>query len=222
MEKEKPILATNMDGFLIKHEAFWGAPHRMGFDRLILLTKDPSLKRWVGKADYFTGVDEAMKKIMPNATDEERTAQVRKWYQEDVVFYIKENPQAVFKEAVERLKELKKTEKYTLALVTTNSKEYVNEILEAANLQGVYDIIFAINLSDKPKKESLYKKFIKEYGKPLVYIAGKNGETFDKMLNLGIITVYVTWDKFEEDVAKKADKIANSPEELIQVISQLP
>jgi len=221
-KQKKPIIATNIDGFLIKREAFWGGPHRIGFDRLIMLTKDPSLKQWVGKPDYFKGVDIAMKKIMPDATDEERTAQVRKWYQEDVVFYIKENPQVVFKEVVEKLKELKNTGKYILALVTLNSKEYIEEILDAAGLKGVYDIIFATNLEDKPKKEDLFQNFINNYGKPIVYIAGKNGETFDKMLNLGVITLYATWDKFDEEIAKRADKMASNPEELYEIISQLP
>jgi len=40
------------------------------------------------------------------------------------------------------------------------------------------------------------------------------------MLELGIITIYVTWDKFEEEIAKKANKTVNTPKELVQVISQ--
>ena len=68
---EKPILATNIDGFLIEHSAFI-EPHRIWFDRAILLTKDDSLKKWKGHPEYFKGVNEAMKKIMPDASKEER------------------------------------------------------------------------------------------------------------------------------------------------------
>ncbi len=73
---EKPILATNIDGFLIKHEAFI-EPHRVWFDRAILLTKDSSLNQWKGHPEYFKGVNLAMEKIMPTASKEKRTSQAR-------------------------------------------------------------------------------------------------------------------------------------------------
>ena len=88
---EKPILATNLDGFLIDHKVFI-EPHNLWFDRAIFLTKDVSLEKWKGNKNYFLGVDEAMKKIMPNATKKERTARAREWYQEDIISYIKLHP----------------------------------------------------------------------------------------------------------------------------------
>ena len=214
----KPILATNIDGFLIKHSAFF-EPHRTWFDRAILLTKNAELKSWKGREDYFKGVDEAMKQIMPKATEKERTEQARKWYQEDVVYYIKENPEVVRKELIENLKALKA--KYRLALVTTNTKEYIDQILESAGLQNIFDIVFAIDLAEKPDKEKLFESFIKKYGKPMAYIAGKNGDRFEKLISFGIITIYAPFDKFDPETAKEADKTARNSEELIEIIKSL-
>lgn len=74
---EKEVLATNIDGLLVKHEVFV-EPHRAWFDRAIKLTGDKSLEKWKGREDYFKGVDIAMKKISPNASEKERTAKARK------------------------------------------------------------------------------------------------------------------------------------------------
>jgi hypothetical protein len=73
----KPILATNIDGLLIRHEAFI-EPHKAWFDRAIKKTGDKSLGEWKGRTDYFLGVDKAMEKLMPKASKEERTEQARK------------------------------------------------------------------------------------------------------------------------------------------------
>ena len=91
----KPVLATNIDGFLIKHEAFV-KPHEAWFDRAVKLTGDKTLAEWKGKKNYFLGVDKAMEKIMPLATPRERTEQARKWYQEDVVDYIKKHKEVIY------------------------------------------------------------------------------------------------------------------------------
>ena len=47
--------------------------------------------------------------------------------------------------------------KYTLALVTTNTKEYISHILEAASLESIYDIIYAVEASVKPQREKLFE-----------------------------------------------------------------
>lgn len=85
---EKPILTTNIDGLLLEHDIFF-EPHKDWFKRAIEKTRDNSLEKWIGKEDYFLGVNEAMKKIMPDSSKEEQTAQARKWYQKDVINYIK-------------------------------------------------------------------------------------------------------------------------------------
>jgi len=130
----KEILATNIDGFSIKHQAFV-KPHKAWFDRVITLTKDKSLAKWKNREDYFKGVNIAMKKILPKASKEKRTAQARQWYQKDVLNYIKSHPNIVYRKPVKILKKLKL--KYTLALITTNTKEYIQKILKTAKLEGI-------------------------------------------------------------------------------------
>ena len=211
---EKPILATNIDGSLINHEAFF-EPHRIWFDRAILLTKDESLNKWKGQKDYFIGVDKAMEKIIPNATKEERTTQARKWYQEDVIHYIKNHPELVNTKVKEIFLKLKS--KYRLALVTSNTKEHINEILVAANLKKVFDIIFATDISEKPVKSVLFEKFTKQYGKSLVYIAAKNREAWEDCSRLSIITVYAGWDKPVPELEKKADIVLKDKNMLLKL-----
>ncbi len=185
----KPILATNLDGFLIKHEAF-SEPHKAWFKRAISLTKNKSLDKWIGREDYFKGVDEAMKEIMPNATSEERTEQARKWYQEEVLVYIKSHPEVVYRTVAKELIKLKK--KYTITLITSNSRDYIEKILSASNLDKVYSIIFSTETSEKPDKKRIIKRFINTYEKPVAYLTGKSEE---KIPGVGTKVICVDWKK---------------------------
>ena len=180
---EKPIIATNIDGLLIEHSAFT-EPHRKWFERAIKKTGDESLRRWIGADPYFPGVDIAMEKIMPDATPEQRTAQARTWYQEDVVKYLKEHPETIKKDLAEKLKSLK--EKYKLILLTTNTRDYINKIIEVSHLHGIYDDIIASDKEKEPDREELIKELIEQYGKPKYYITGKeDSKTIVRFENLG-------------------------------------
>ena len=181
-----------------------------------MLLKDPSLKHWIGKKDYFKGVNEIMKRIMPNASDKQRTKQARDWYQQDVINYIKFNQETVFKNIAKTLIKLK--DKFTLALITTNTKEHIHQILEAANLKGIYDIIFATSSSEKPDKADLFQKFSKQYGNPKYYFASRSKEAFEECLKLGSICVYVTWDELNSEIEKLADKTINNEKEMEQLL----
>jgi len=209
---EKPILATNIDGFLIKHNAFI-EPHKAWFDKAIKLTGDKTLEKWKGKKDYFRGVDLAMEKIMPKASSKERTTQAREWYQESVIDYIKsENSKLIYHEVVDSLKKLK--QKFTLALITVNTKEYINDILDAAHLTGIYDIIYATPSSEKPDKSKIFQGFTKKYGKPKYYVAARSKEAFEECLRLGTLCIYVSWDEFNPEIAEIANDQAKNPREL--------
>ncbi len=74
---EKPILTTNIDGLLLDNDVFI-EPHRDWFKRAIEKTGDKSLKEWIGKENYFLGVNKAMQQIMPKSSKEEQTNQARK------------------------------------------------------------------------------------------------------------------------------------------------
>jgi phosphoglycolate phosphatase-like HAD superfamily hydrolase len=181
---EKSIISTNIDGLLIEHKAFV-EPHKAWFERAIKKTKDNSLRKWIGREDYFLGVNEAMEKILPNAPKEERTKTARKWYQEDVVKYIKSHPEVVKNDIADKLISLK--EKYKLILVTSNTKDYINKILKASRLENVYDFIIASKTEEEPNKEKLIEELINKYGKPKYYITGKPEDKINiKFEELGI------------------------------------
>ncbi len=181
---EKPIIATNIDGLLIEHSAFI-EPHRKWFERAIEKTGDESLRKYIGADPYFPGVNIAMEKIMPDATPEQRTAQARTWYQEDVIKYIKEHPEIIKKNVAEKLKALK--EKYKLILLTTNTQDYINKIIEVSHLHGIYDDIIASNTEKEPDREELIKELKEQYQQPKYYFTGKEDQkTITRFESLGI------------------------------------
>lgn len=167
----KPILATNLDDLLIKHEAFV-EPHKLVWGRLIEKTGNKDLAKWINKKDYFIGVNLAMDQIMPQATKEEKTLQVRTWYQEEVIKYIQSNPNCVNRPIADRLKQLKT--RYCLVLMTSNTEKYIGRILTSAGLNKLYDSIVASETEQEPKKEDLIESLIAKYGKPKYYLTGKD------------------------------------------------
>jgi len=180
----KPIIATNIDDLLIKHEAFV-EPHKAIWGRLIEKTGNKDLAKWIGKKDYFIGVNLAMDRIMPNGTREEKTLQVRTWYQEEVIKYIQNNPDCINRHIAERLKQLKT--KYMLILITTNTQQHINKILDAAGLTRLYDLIIASETEKEPDKSELIDTLIEERGKPRYYLTGKDDpEIIEKLKKLEI------------------------------------
>lgn len=178
-QKEKPILVTNIDDLLIDHSAFT-EPHKYWFERAISKTKDSSFKKWIGREDYFLGVNEAMDKLLPNASKEEKTAQARRWYQEDVIKYISIHPEVIKKDIAKKLFSIK--EKYKIILLTTNTKDYTYNILKISKLEKIYDDIIASNTEEEPNKEILLERLIKKYGKPKYYLTGKLDDKINNSL----------------------------------------
>ena len=207
----KPIIATNADRFLIAHKAFV-EPHKKWFDMAIKKTGDKSLEKWKGREDYFKGVNEAMLKIMPKATQEEQTRQAREWYQEYVIEYIKTHPECIYKKVIEVLKKLKV--KYRLALITTNTEDHIQKILKTIGISDLYDIIIASPIGKEPKKSELLLKFIDKYKEPKIYITGKNGPTIHTFNENKIPTIYTTWDGKDEEIAKLATRVIKNPIEI--------
>ena len=170
MLKSKPLLATNIDDLLIKHEAF-SEPHKTVWAELIQKTGNKDLAQWIGKKDYFIGVNLAMDQLMPEATREEKTLQVRTWYQEAVIKYIRNNPHCIDRQIAKRLKQLKI--RYQLVLLTSNTKKYISRILSSAGLSGLYDAVIASETEQEPKKADLVETLFTKYGKPEYYLTGK-------------------------------------------------
>lgn len=211
---QKPILATNLDGFLIDHSAFI-EPHRIWFDRAILLTKDNSLKEWKGHPQYFKGVNIAMEKIMPDFSKEEQTKKAREWYQEDVAHYISIHPEVINKKLIETLNKLK--EKFRLALITTNTKEHIKQILKVANLTDIYEIVHASSSKDEPNKQNVFQEFKEKYGEPKYYIASRSKEAFEECLKIGAICIYFAPDEIDPEIKSTASKTIKSYKELLTI-----
>lgn len=167
----KPILATNIDDLLIKHEAF-SEPHKTVWAELIKKTGNKDLAKWISKKDYFIGVNLAMDQIMPKATREEKTLQVRTWYQEAVIKYIQDNPNCIDGRIAGRLKQLKT--RYMLILLTSNTQKHIDKILASAGLAKLYDAVIASETEQEPKKADLIETLFAEYGKPKYYLTGKD------------------------------------------------
>jgi len=194
---EKRILVTNIDSLLIEHEAFI-EPHKDCFERAIKKTKDNSLRKWIGREDYFLGVNEAMEKILPHSSKEERTKTARRWYQQDVVKYITSHPEVVKKDIANKLISLK--ERYKLILLTTNTTDYINKILRASKLDKIYDNIIASKTEEEPNKEKLVNELIEKYGKPEYYLTGKLEDSINKYLEK--LEIKVITKKFTKNKVK--------------------
>jgi phosphoglycolate phosphatase-like HAD superfamily hydrolase len=194
---EKRILVTNIDSLLIEHEAFI-EPHKDWFERAIKKTKDNSLRKWIGREDYFLGVNEAMEKILPHSSKEERTKTARRWYQQDVVKYITSHPEVVKKDIANKLISLK--ERYKLILLTTNTTDYINKILRASKLDKIYDNIIASKTEEEPNKEKLVNELIEKYGKPEYYLTGKLEDSINKYLEK--LEIKVITKKFTKNKVK--------------------
>ena len=208
---EKPILATNIDGFLINHSAFI-EPHRIWFDRIILLTKDESFNKWKGHPEYFKGVNQAMKKVLPDASKKQRTTQARKWYQEDVIHYIKLHHEVVNVKLKRILMKLKN--KFKLALITTNTKEHIKEILKVTNLENLYEIIHASSSEEEPNKAKVFEEFKQKYGTPKYYIASRSKEAFEECVKIGALCIYFAPEEINPEIKTIANKTITKPKEI--------
>ena len=181
---EKPVIATNIDDLLLKHEAFY-EPHRAWFEMAIQKTGDESLRKWIGHEKYWDGIDVATKKIFPEASKKERDRWARTHYQEFVIEYINSNPGCIMKAVAEKLQDLK--ERYRLVLFTTNTGDHIGKILEVSGLSGIYDGIIASKTDEEPNKDNLLQELIESYGRPAYYITGKAEDGINKKFeSLGV------------------------------------
>lgn len=173
---EKPILATTLAGLFIKKEA-WDKAHIDWYKEAAKKLNDASVIKWADKPDYFKGVDEVMQRLYPNLTEEKRTILARRMFFDSIIRYIQENPSTKNSDVIKYFNLLKK--KYRLALITSNTKPALNKILSATNLSDLFDIIEASEETEKDDKIAVFNRFVKKYGKPIIYIGGDRKDSFD-------------------------------------------
>jgi len=200
----KPIIATTLSGLFIKTTP-WKEAHKKWFEQIIKETGDDSFRQWINREDYFEGVNLAMTRIMPDASKEERTKEARKRFMQAVVGCIKENKGPVNKDVADFFISLK--EKYSLALITTNTKDFINKILDMTKLSNLFDIIEASESSEEDDKAAVFERFIKKYGKPLIYIGGDRKDSYDFCKQRNILCAFANLEGAEDMGVKTAHNL---------------
>src|SRR3989344_5813108 len=98
-----------------------------------------------------------------------------------------------FQQASKKLKS-----KYEIALITTNTAEAINRILKIINLEDLFDIIEASNPDEKDDKTIVFDRFIRIYGKPILYIGGDRKDSFDYCKQHSIRAVFANLEDKED------------------------
>ena len=212
---DKPIIATTLSGLFVKHEP-WDKAHVLWYKKAAEKLKDASVNKWANRSDYFKGVDEVMKRIYPDLSDEERTIKARETFFNSVCDYVKKYPRVKNNSIIKYFDSLKKS--YRLALITTNIKSALKKIIEIAGLTDFFDIIEASMPDEKDDKRIGFERFIKKYGKPLIYIGGERKDSFDYCKEKGIPCIFANFEK-QPDI-EGIESVRNL-EELKQKLSKL-
>ena len=195
MKQEKPIIATTLSGLFIKKEA-WDKAHILWYQEAARKLQDDSILEWINRLDYFKGVDEVMQRLHPELTEEERTRAARKTFFDSVIQFIQENPGTKNKEIINYFQELKS--RFTLALVTTNTKQALDKILAATGLSELFDLVETSDETEKDDKRAVFERFVKKHGKPVIYIGGDRKDSFDYCKENKIPCIYANLEKAEE------------------------
>jgi hypothetical protein len=173
---EKPIIAITISGLLIKSDP-WKKAHIKWFNWASEELKNPSIKEYSSKDNYFQYVDEVMKKLFPLLSEEKRTIKARELFFDMVCNGIKENTELINKKVIENLRKLKN--QFKIALITTNNLESVNKITKIAKINDFFDIIETSNTDEKDDKRLVFERFISKYGKPQLYVGGDRKDSYD-------------------------------------------
>ena len=212
---EKPIVAATLSGLFLKHEP-WDKAHVLWYKKAAEKLNDESVNKWANRSDYFKGVDEVMKRIYPKLSDDERTIKARETFFDSVCDYVRKYPEARNNGIINYFNSLKKS--YRIALITTNTKSALERILSSASLTDFFDIIEASMPDEKDDKRIVFERFIKKYGKPLVYIGGNRKDSFDYCREKGISCIFAN---IEKQLGIEGVESAHNLKELKQKLSRI-
>ncbi len=226
---EEPIISTTLSGLFIKNEP-WEKAHILWFEEREVELKDKgkdlsAINEWreLLKNDpekeakgYFKYVDLVMKKLYPEISEEERTRKARESYFKAVVTYIELYPEIINREVVDYFISIK--DKFKLSLITTNTKEALEEILEMADLTDLFDIVEYSLPEEKDNKNLVFNRFIEKHGKPILYIGGDRKASYDYCREHNIKCVFAN---FEDELPIEDVENLNSFEELKAKIEKI-
>jgi phosphoglycolate phosphatase-like HAD superfamily hydrolase len=194
---DKPIIATTFSGLFLKHEP-WNKAHIIWLKTASEKLKDPTIMNWANRPDYFNCVDGIMKRLYPDLDEKQRVVKAREMFFESVCEYIEQNPNVRNETVISYFNGLKN--KYRLALITTNTSSALERILEISNLSGFFDIIETSLPEERDDKRAVFERFIRKYGKPLIYIGGSRKDSFDYCRENNIPAVFANLENEEESL----------------------
>lgn len=212
---EKPIIATTLSGLFIKKEP-WARAHVLWLKEASEKLNDPAIMDWADKPNYFDCVDPIMSKLYPQLSKEERVVKAREIFFDSVCKYIQQNPNVVNQEIVKYFQTLK--DKYTLVLITTNTKEAIDKILNLAKLNGLFDIIETSLPTEKDDKRLVFDRFLKKYETPIIYIGSSRKDSFNYCAERGIKAIFANLEA-EQEISDI--QTIHNLEELKEIISQI-
>ena len=192
---EKPIIATTFSGLFLKNEP-WNNAHILWLKDAAEKLNDPRIMDWANKPNYFDCVEPIMSKLYPDLNKEERVIKAREIFFDAVCEYIKQNPDVVNKEIIEYFKTLK--DKYCLALITTNTKEAIERILELTNLKDLFEIVATSLPEEKDDKRVVFDRFLSKQDIPVIYIGGSRKDSFNYCAQRGIKAIFANLENEEE------------------------
>ncbi|KYK26229.1 hypothetical protein AYK26_05470 [Euryarchaeota archaeon SM23-78] len=168
----------------------WKKAHVLWFKRAAEELEDSKVKEYADKDDYFKYVDKVMQRLHPHKMFErQRTAKARSIYFEYVCSIISKQPNKfVNKDVVEYFKSLKNN--YRLALITTNTRESIDKIFSYTKLEGLFNLIELSYEDEKDDKTVVFDRFIRNYGKPVVYIGGDRKDSFEYCMDNSIPCIF--------------------------------
>ncbi|MGC9309071.1 MAG: HAD hydrolase-like protein [Candidatus Nanoarchaeia archaeon] len=117
--------------------------------------------------NYFNKVEEALKKIWPDLSVGDRVMKRRDIYFNRVLGMINEGD--INQDMINKLKEMKV--KYRIGLITTVIDSLIDKFLEKANLNDLFDVVYASKPNEKDDKKAVFERFIKENNKPVMHIS---------------------------------------------------
>jgi FMN phosphatase YigB (HAD superfamily) len=207
----KPAIIIDLNGALIIQRPFETA-HKEWFRVMAELIRDHTILELSFKEDYFSDVQEIMKKYLGDIDIHTRNAFARNIYSMMVVESIKKWD--LVDDFVEYLRSIKK--KFTIVLITSAPTAAINGILEKINCKDLFDIVSASPMEEVPSKKELIELFIKKHGKPLFYV-GQGDKDILTCKELGIKTIVVDW---VNPAINKGNFEAHNIEELSKIVER--
>lgn len=219
---KKKIIAFDFDGSIIRSIASREA-HFEWFDIMSHLLRDERIKELAGKKDYFPDVYRLMEHYtgLVHKDDFDRkvmTKMARNLYQLAFLGVANQHKDILlFRDIAELILQLKK--KFTIALITTTPEDIVLPIMHLVDFEE-FDIIQTTPITEKPSKLVALKRFVKDYGKPLIYV-GNSIDDINACKELKIKSVLASWGDYDKEAAGMADYAAKDAVGLKKIVSNL-